>query len=145
MKSLCRPLACGLVIATIPMLPVPAAADVDEHWLGSLSWRCIGPSRGGRSTAVTGVRGNFSHGDGVYKSVDAGRTWTHVGLGDTRQIGRIVVDEFEGLLPVQGRLHLVAGVAELERQHLDLSVPFAQTSNAVGRVDVQFLLLDQVP
>ncbi|MEC9374537.1 MAG: glycosyl hydrolase, partial [Planctomycetota bacterium] len=28
---------------------------------------------------------------GVYKSVDAGKTWAHVGLGDTRQIGRIVV------------------------------------------------------
>jgi photosystem II stability/assembly factor-like uncharacterized protein len=38
------------------------------------------------------VRGNFSHGDGVYRSVDAGRTWTHLGLPDARQIGRIRVD-----------------------------------------------------
>jgi photosystem II stability/assembly factor-like uncharacterized protein len=37
------------------------------------------------------VRSNFSHGDGVYKSVDAGRTWRHVGLGDSRQIGRIAI------------------------------------------------------
>ncbi len=37
------------------------------------------------------IRGNFSHGDGVYRSDDAGETWTHVGLEDTRQIGRIVV------------------------------------------------------
>ena len=37
------------------------------------------------------IRGNFSHGDGVYKSVDAGKTWTHSGLGDSRQIGRIAV------------------------------------------------------
>ena len=37
------------------------------------------------------VRGNASHGDGVYKSVDAGRTWTHLGLADTRQIGRVRV------------------------------------------------------
>jgi len=37
------------------------------------------------------IRSNFSHGDGVYKSTDAGRTWTHLGLGDTRQIGRIRV------------------------------------------------------
>ncbi|MDJ0974378.1 MAG: glycosyl hydrolase [Planctomycetota bacterium] len=36
-------------------------------------------------------RGNFSHGDGVYRSTDAGATWTHKGLGKTRQIGRIVV------------------------------------------------------
>jgi photosystem II stability/assembly factor-like uncharacterized protein len=37
------------------------------------------------------VRGNFSHGDGVYKSEDGGKTWKHIGLDDTRQIGRIRV------------------------------------------------------
>src|SRR5436309_11094549 len=37
------------------------------------------------------IRSNFSHGDGVYKSVDAGKTWRHVGLSDSRQIGRIAV------------------------------------------------------
>jgi photosystem II stability/assembly factor-like uncharacterized protein len=37
------------------------------------------------------IRSNFSHGDGVYKSVDAGRTWKHAGLSDSRQIGRIAV------------------------------------------------------
>ncbi len=37
------------------------------------------------------VRGNVSHGDGVYKSVDAGKSWKHIGLGDTRQIGRVRV------------------------------------------------------
>ncbi|MCI0699021.1 glycosyl hydrolase [candidate division KSB1 bacterium] len=35
------------------------------------------------------VRGNFSHGDGLYKSTDAGKTWKHIGLSDTRQIGKI--------------------------------------------------------
>jgi len=34
-------------------------------------------------------RGNFSHGDGVHKSTDAGKTWAHLGLADTRQIGKI--------------------------------------------------------
>jgi photosystem II stability/assembly factor-like uncharacterized protein len=37
--------------------------------------------------AVRGV--TTSHGDGVYRSTDAGRTWTHVGLERTRQISRI--------------------------------------------------------
>jgi len=35
------------------------------------------------------IRGNVSHGDGVYKSTDAGKTWEHVGLADTSQISRI--------------------------------------------------------
>jgi photosystem II stability/assembly factor-like uncharacterized protein len=35
------------------------------------------------------VRGNVSHGDGMYKSTDAGKTWKHIGLGDTRQISRV--------------------------------------------------------
>jgi len=37
------------------------------------------------------LRGNVSHGDGVYKSLDAGKTWKHVGLDDTRQIARVRV------------------------------------------------------
>jgi len=37
------------------------------------------------------IRGNASHGDGVYKSMDAGRTWSHLGLAETRQIGRVRV------------------------------------------------------
>ena len=117
-----------------------------------LQLRCIGPYRGGRATAVTGVRrdpltfyfgstgggvwktsdagatweplsdkdfktgsvgaigvsesdpnviyvgmgespirGNLSHGDGVWKSVDAGRSWKNVGLPNTRQIARVRV------------------------------------------------------
>ena len=38
------------------------------------------------------VRGNVSHGDGVYKSTDAGKTWKFVGLGDTRQISRVRIN-----------------------------------------------------
>ncbi len=37
----------------------------------------------------TSIRGNVSHGDGVYKSLDAGKTWRRLGLEDTRHIGRI--------------------------------------------------------
>ncbi len=37
------------------------------------------------------IRGNFSHGDGMYKSVDAGKTWKRIGLEDSRIVGRIKV------------------------------------------------------
>jgi len=127
-----------------------AVTKYDEALFKAMKWRCIGPYRGGRSTAVTGIpskphtyffggtgggvwktedsgmswtnvsdgffktgsvgavavsewdpnivyvgmgeapiRGNVSHGDGVYKSFDGGKTWTHTGLTDTRQISRI--------------------------------------------------------
>ena len=35
------------------------------------------------------IRGNVSHGDGVYRSTDAGATWSHRGLEATRHIGRV--------------------------------------------------------
>ena len=37
------------------------------------------------------LRGNIMQGDGVYKSVDAGATWTHMGLAETQVISRIRV------------------------------------------------------
>jgi photosystem II stability/assembly factor-like uncharacterized protein len=35
------------------------------------------------------IRGNASHGDGVYRSDDGGRSWTHLGLAETLQIARV--------------------------------------------------------
>ncbi len=37
------------------------------------------------------IRGNVSHGDGVYKTTDAGRTWAYLGLVETRHIAKIRV------------------------------------------------------
>ena len=38
------------------------------------------------------IRGNISYGNGVYKSVDTGKTWKNAGLKDTRHIGAVIVD-----------------------------------------------------
>jgi photosystem II stability/assembly factor-like uncharacterized protein len=38
------------------------------------------------------LRSNISHGDGVYKSTDAGKTWRNVGLRDSSQIGKVYID-----------------------------------------------------
>jgi hypothetical protein len=48
------------------------------------------------------IRSNFSHGDGVYRSTDAGNTWSHLGLSDTRQIGKIRIT------PRPGRIYVAA-------------------------------------
>ncbi len=38
------------------------------------------------------MRSDIIHGNGMYRSTDAGATWTRIGLEDSRQIGRVVVD-----------------------------------------------------
>src|ERR1700678_1101313 len=43
-------------------------------------------------TGESDIRSDLSSGNGVYKSKDGGNTWAHIGLEDTRQISRIVID-----------------------------------------------------
>src|ERR1041384_4449857 len=43
-------------------------------------------------TGEADMRDSIQFGDGMYKSTDAGATWTHIGLENTRQIGRVIVD-----------------------------------------------------
>ena len=38
------------------------------------------------------IRGNISHGDGVYKSLDGGKNWKNVGLHDSRAIGKVIIN-----------------------------------------------------
>src|SRR5437868_9888568 len=68
----------------------------DGSVFGTASVGAIGLSDSDPNTIYVGmgespIRGNVSHGDGVYKSTDGGKTWKHVGLEDTRQISRIRV------------------------------------------------------
>ena len=145
-------IAAALICAAAPVLAADGPATVDQEHLEALSFRNIGPYRGGRVTAVTGVhgdahtfymgstgggvwkttdagirwanvsdeefeagsigalavapsdanviyvgtgsacpRGNVSPGVGVYRSTDAGDSWSHAGLDDSGQIGRIQV------------------------------------------------------
>lgn len=58
-----------------------AAPAVDPLWLQGMKWRCIGPWRGGRSLAVSGVNGNSNTyyfgavGGGIWKTTDGGSSW----------------------------------------------------------------------
>ncbi len=78
--------------------------DGGAHWLpvadGQLKLGSVGAiavSESDPNVVYAGMgegdlRGNASHGDGVYKSTDAGHTWTHMGLTDTQQIGAVKID-----------------------------------------------------
>lgn len=147
----CR--CAALIVSVFVLLTPPAGAQrFDSGLVREMQWRHIGPFRGGRLKAATGVpqqpntfyigavnggvfrttdygrtwtpifdaqptgsigaiavapsdpriiyvgsgeglqRPDLSTGDGIYKSVDGGATWDHLGLRDGQQIPQIVID-----------------------------------------------------
>ncbi len=67
--------------------PSTKALSYEEELYSGLQWRCVGPYRGGRSAAVTGVSGKpdlfymGSAGGGVWRTKDGGQTWENISDG----------------------------------------------------------------
>jgi photosystem II stability/assembly factor-like uncharacterized protein len=181
--------------------------QLDRNLYSGLRWRMIGPFRGGRVNAVSGVAGqpdtyyfgsvggglwkslnsgrtwtpvfdannvasigavavstsnpntiyvgtgepdmrdSIAYGDGVYKSTDAGKTWKHLGLENTKQIGRIIVD------PKNPNTVFVAAMGNAYASNPDRGVFRSQDGGAtwqkvlfknedVGAIDLAFDPLD---
>ncbi|MCX6543624.1 MAG: hypothetical protein NTV05_04325 [Acidobacteria bacterium] len=145
-------LGIGVAAAAVGLSPVSAQQPIAQSLSSALRWRLVGPFRGGRINAVSGVPGqpntffygsvgggvwksanagrtwrpvfdgqpvasigaiavapsnpavmyvgtgesdmrdSIGYGNGMYKSADGGETWAHVGLDETKQIARVVVD-----------------------------------------------------
>ena len=78
------------VVAFLPVAPGRLVAQgdanvvVDQALFSGMQWRMVGPYRGGRSTAVTGIASQpntffmGTTGGGVWKTTDAGTTWTNI-------------------------------------------------------------------
>ena len=65
-------------------LPVMTIGAVGVHWATKTIYVGTGEVNSSRSSYA---------GNGIYRSTDAGRSWTHVGLAETHHIGQIVVDQ----------------------------------------------------
>ena len=67
----------------------------DSQHVASIGALAVAPSDPQVIYAGTGesdIRSDLSSGDGIYKSTDGGQTWSNVGLRDTKQISRIMID-----------------------------------------------------
>ena len=165
-----------LALAATASPAVHARQGFDPRLYSGLRWRLLGPFRGGRVDAVSGVPGrpnefyfgavnggvwktidagrmwvpvfdgqpvasigalavapsapdtvyvgtgestlrdSMGYGNGMYKSINAGKTWTHIGLDDTQHIGKIAVD------PKDPNTVFVAAIGHLYQAHASRGV-----------------------
>jgi photosystem II stability/assembly factor-like uncharacterized protein len=119
-------LAAPAGAAKSPKAPdAPSRKTLSEQFEG-LEFRSIGPYRGGRSTAVTGVRGQpltfyfGGSGGGIWKTVDGGSNWEPMSDKNlkTGSVGWIAVSESDpnvvyvgmGVSPIRGNVYQGDGV-----------------------------------
>src|SRR5687768_1634699 len=69
----------------------PVFDKQDEHAAGALAVSMSDPSVVWVGTGEPHIRSNVTVGDGVYKSTDAGESWTNMGLRATGRISRVVI------------------------------------------------------
>ncbi len=91
-------LAVALAVAAVVATALPATAQVSPAMYGGMHWRVIGPFRGGRTVAVSGVPSHPNvfymapNNGGVWKSEDYGRTWVPLFNGDEdNSVGALAV------------------------------------------------------
>ena len=81
----------GALLLTLAWIATPVAASdhaVSDEAIQAMEWRLVGPYRGGRSAAVAGIPQNRETyyfggtGGGVWKTDDAGTTWTNLNDGN---------------------------------------------------------------
>ena len=87
MKKILFLAVCIFLTANAKVNAQKKSTKVSEEYFSAVEWRNIGPFRGGRSAAVTGVSGKAnlfymgSTGGGVWKTNDAGNTWQNISDG----------------------------------------------------------------